>query len=269
MNSPHTENIFSTELLKHLHILTKDGKLNQDTNRKLKQILHLNQFIIPLLESFENQDYQLVDVGAGKSYLGFLLYDQFIKNIKNGHVLGIESRNELVEKSKSLAKNLNFTRMTFLAKTIEQIFENLSSVKADIVTALHACNTATDEAIKLGILKNAKYLVLIPCCQAEVASILKEYKQQFHQNPMIQLFRHAIHTREFGSHLTNVLRCLSLEAHGYQVTVTELVGLEHSMKNELIIAKKIDQKNQKSLKDLEFLIDHFNLGSIKHRFLFN
>ncbi len=269
MNTSQQEHIFSPDLLKHLHILTNEGKLNQDSNRKLKQILHLNQFIIPLLETFNDQTFHLIDVGAGKSYLGFLLYDQFIKLHSHGHVIGIESRSELVQKSQNLARHLNFSRMSFIPKTIQEIFDNLDNVQADIVTALHACNTATDEAMKLGILKKSQFIVLIPCCQAEVASLLKDTKKNFHQNPLIQLFRHPLHTREFGSHLTNVLRCLALEAQGYQVTVTELVGLEHSMKNELIIAKKIDQKNQKSLKDLENLIDQFQLDKIKHRFLFS
>lgn len=156
--------------------------------------------------------------------------------------------------------------MTFLAKTIEDVLADLPSIDATIVTALHACNTATDDAIKLGILKNAQYIVTIPCCQAEVASNLKENKTQLIKEPLLQLFRHPIHTREFGSHLTNVLRCLCLEANGYQVTVTEFVGLEHSMKNELIIAKYINQKNIKSQKDLEFLINHFKLEKIQQRF---
>jgi len=79
--------------------------------------------------------------------------------------------------------------------------------------------------------------VLVPCCQAEVASVLRQNKSKnLAKNVLTELWRHPIHTREFGSQVTNVLRCLQLEAHGYQVTVTELVGWEHSMKNELIVA---------------------------------
>src|SRR5512145_1059153 len=89
----------SIELLKELHILTRDGKLNQDTRRKLKQVYHLYQFIEPLLAEAQS----LADHGAGKSYLGFILYDLFFKEKETGHIYGIETRKELVEKSRQLA----------------------------------------------------------------------------------------------------------------------------------------------------------------------
>jgi Xaa-Pro aminopeptidase len=109
--------------------------------------------------------------------------------------------------------------------------------KIDVVTALHACDTATDDAIAFGLRKHARFMVLVPCCQAELAGCLRESKAlALARTPLSELWRHPLHTRELGSQVTNVLRCLYLEAMGYQVTVTELVGWEHSMKNELIIA---------------------------------
>ena len=90
-----------------------------------------------------------------------------------------------------------------------------------MVTALHACNTATDDAIQFALAKQAKFVVLVPCCQAEVASVLRKNKNaSFGLTPLSEIWRHPIHTREFGSQLTNALRCLQLEAHGYQLTVT-------------------------------------------------
>ena len=86
-------------------------------------------------------------------------------------------------------------------------------------------------------------MVLVPCCQAEIAACLRENKAlALSRTPLAELWRHPLHTREIGSQLTNVLRCLYLEASGYQVTVTELVGWEHSMKNELIIARRTGQR---------------------------
>ncbi|MGB7503128.1 MAG: SAM-dependent methyltransferase [Azonexus sp.] len=233
----------SIELLKELHILTRDGKLNQDTRRKLKQVYHLYQFIEPLLDGAET----LVDHGAGKSYLGFILYDLCIKNRASGEIIGIESRPELVEKSRELAARLGFPRMRFLACTVE---DSLTSPelpeRVDVVTALHACNTATDDAIRFALTKNARHIVLVPCCQAEVAAAMRARKNEsLARTPLSELWRHPIHTRELGSHLTNVLRCLLLESHGYDVTVTELVGWEHSMKNELIIASKSATKGSR------------------------
>jgi hypothetical protein len=260
----------SIELLKALHILTRDGKLNQDSRRKLKQVYHLYQFIEPLLNDvmLQNPDPTLVDHGAGKSYLGFILYDLFTKQQAAGRVVGIETRLELVEKSKQLAADLNFSRMDFLHLSVEESITSAAlPSKIDIVTALHACNTATDDAIQFGLKKHAKYMVLVPCCQAEVAEVLRQHKNEsFAKTPLSEIWRHPIHTREFGSQITNVLRCLQLEAAGYQVTVTELVGWEHSMKNELIIAKYTGQARKNAQERLESILHELNLESLHDRF---
>ncbi len=260
----------SIELLKELHILTRDGKLNQDTRRKLKQVYHLVQFIEPLLEGAET----LVDHGAGKSYLGFILYDLCIKERASGEIIGIETRQELVEKSVELAVRLGFERMRFLACTVEESLTNSGMpTQVDVVTALHACNTATDDAIRFALTRNARHVVLVPCCQAEVAATLRARKNEsLGKTPLSELWRHPIHTRELGSHLTNVLRCLLLESHGYDVTVTELVGWEHSMKNELIIASKSGKKGSRpqqiARERAEAILHEFNLEELAPRFTY-
>ena len=239
----------SIELLKELHILTRDGKMNQDSRRKLKQVYHLYQFIEPLLQQVQQEhgSVTLVDHGAGKSYLGFILYDLFFKAQHEGdtsaatqsHIYGIETRDELVQKSRELAQKLNFPGMSFLNLSVAASTSSAELPDTiDIVTALHACNTATDDAIAFALKKKAKFMVLVPCCQAEVAAELRKSKgDAARDNSLSEMWRHPIHTREFGSQITNVLRCLQLEAHGYSVRVTELVGWEHSMKNELIVAQ--------------------------------
>jgi hypothetical protein len=260
----------SIELLKALHILTRDGKLNQDTRRKLKQVYHLYHFIEPLLtELMEDGDnITLVDHGAGKSYLGFILYDLFMKQHQSGHVVGIETRAELVQKSKDLAEQLHFDRMDFHHLSVEESMTSaLLPEQVEIVTALHACNTATDDAIRFGLEKNAKFMVLVPCCQAEVAEVLRKHKNEsFGKTPLSEIWRHPIHTREFGSQITNVLRCLQLEAHGYQVTVTELVGWEHSMKNELIIARYKNSPRKNAQVRLAQILEKLNLEELHTRF---
>jgi hypothetical protein len=260
----------SIELLKALHILTRDGKLNQDTRRKLKQVYHLYHFIEPLLNEImaENDHPVLVDHGAGKSYLGFILYDLFMKEQSAGRVVGIETRAELVQKSKELAEQLHFDRMDFHHLSVEEsMISDLLPAKVDIVTALHACNTATDDAIRFGLQKHAKFMVLVPCCQAEVAEVLRKHKNEsFGKTPLSEIWRHPIHTREFGSQITNVLRCLQLEAHGYQVTVTELVGWEHSMKNELIIARYTNSPRKNAQTRLLEILETLNLNELQTRF---
>lgn len=262
----------SIELLKELHILTRDGKLNQDSRRKLKQVYHLYHFIEPLLKALlaVKPELTLADHGAGKSYLGFILYDLFLKSLESGHVYGIETREALVAKSQELAAKLQFSRMNFLNLSVEEsIHSPRLPEQIDIVTALHACNTATDDAIKFALHKRAKYIVLVPCCQAEVSSVLNKHKNQsFAKTPLSEIWRHPIHSREFGSHLTNVLRCLLLESHGYQVTVTELVGWEHSMKNELIIAKHQGQPRKDAQQRLASILEELNLEALRDRFIY-
>lgn len=261
----------SIELLKELHILTRDGKLNQDSRRKLKQVNHLYQFIEPLLKQIQQDhaDITLVDHGAGKSYLGFILYDLFFKEQDNGsHIFGIETRDELVEKSRALAQHLKFPGMTFLNLSVADAIESAAlPSKIDVVTALHACNTATDDAIHFALKKQAKFIVLVPCCQAEVATMLRKNKgKALAQSSLTEIWRHPLHTREFGSLITNVLRCLQLEAHGYQVNVTELVGWEHSMKNELIIASYMDLPRRRPSERLNEVLHSLGLEEMNQRF---
>jgi hypothetical protein len=264
----------SVELLKELHILTREGKLNQDTRRKLKQVYHLVQFIEPLLSEVlkDRGDVTLADHGAGKSYLGFILYDLLFKQQAVGHVYGVESRAELVEKSRALAQRLGFKRMGFLATTVQQALTHPElPERIDVVTALHACDTATDDAIAFGLAKRARFMVLVPCCQAEVAGVMRERKAlNLSRTPLAELWRHPLHTREFGSQITNVLRCLQLEAHGYDVTVTELVGWEHSMKNELILARRLQParpaQQTRARERLQAILDELGLQPLAARF---
>lgn len=261
----------SIELLKELHILTRDGKLNQDSRRKLKQVYHLYQFIEPLLKAVQEDhpDISLVDHGAGKSYLGFILYDLFFKDQDNGaHIFGIETREELVAKSQALAARLNFQGMSFIALSVaEAIDSEALPARVDVVTALHACDTATDDAIHFALKKQAQNIVVVPCCQAEVAAVLRKNKgKSLARSSLTEIWRHPLHTREFGSLITNVLRCLQLEAHGYQVNVTELVGWEHSMKNELIIARYQDLPRRRPSERLQEVLRTVGLEEMSDRF---
>ena len=272
----------SIELLKELHILTREGKLNQDTRRKLKQVYHLYNFIEPLLNDVftATGNAALADHGAGKSYLGFIVYDLFFNvahqgHKTQGHIYGIETRAELVEKSRALAAHLGFARMSFLNLSVQQATTSGDLPgRIDIVTALHACDTATDDAIAFGLAKDARHMVLVPCCQAEVAGVLKRSRAlNLSKTPLAELWRHPLHTREFGSQITNVLRCLQLEANGYHVTVTELVGWEHSLKNELILASKppavtpaTTAKTRIAQERLQSVLGELGLGELTARF---
>ena len=259
----------SLELLKELHILTREGRLNQDSRRKLKQVYHLYRFIEELLQelapgSGEGAGLTLADHGAGKSYLGFIVYDLYLRQRAAGQVYGIETRAELVQRSRELAQHLGFERMSFLNLSVAESMQSQElPERIDVVTALHACDTATDDAIAFGLQKQARAMVLVPCCQAEVARALNAGKAlSLSRTPLAELWRHPLHTRERGSQITNVLRCLYLEAMGYQVTVTELVGWEHSLKNELILARYTGQRKRAAAQRLRAILEQFSLENL-------
>ena len=242
---------------------------------KLKQVHHLFGFIKPLLQDLEAAQPQgsagitLADHGAGKSYLGFILYDLFFRERSQGTIYGIETRQELVDRSAALAQRLGFARMRFLALSSEASAHTADlPQQMDVVTALHACDTATDDAIAFGLHKQARHMVLVPCCQAEAAAHLRQSKAlQLARTPLAELWRHPLHTREMGSQITNVMRCLYLESQGYRVTVTELVGWEHSLKNELILASYNGQKKRSAAQRMQALAESFGLESwLQQRF---
>ena len=236
----------SVPLLKALHILTHNGGLNADSRRKLKQVQHLAQLIKPAIDdSLKDKDRPvLADLGAGKSYLGFILYDLYFRPAGRGQVIAVEARADLIKTGQKIAEESGFDRMDF----VEGKIAGAEIGVVDIVTALHACDTATDEAIQFALRHEAKFVALVPCCQAEVAAQLESVK-----GPLEQLWRHPIQRREFGAHITNVLRGLYLEAHGYKVRVTEFTGFEHTQKNEMIFAERHQRSNSRAKAEFEKL----------------
>lgn len=245
----------SVELLKALHILTREGQLNQDSRRKLKQVQHLVQLITPQLKNLKS----IADLGAGKSYLGFMIYDLWMRDKAESHLWAVEQRLELVKTCERVAKDSGFERITFAAESIiEATHSKTLPMEIDAVMALHACDTATDEAIAFALKKKAKVIALVPCCQAEVARLLGDFNCD-ELSELKSLWSSNLHRREFGSHLTNVIRTLFLESQGYKVRVTELIGWEHSMKNELIIAERVERPHSQAQKHFEAFMKRFPL----------
>jgi hypothetical protein len=241
----------SPELLKELHLLTRAGDLNADSLRKLKQVNHLANLLAPAIDDVLARfgDPAVVDCGAGKSYLGFVLYELFLRGAGKGSLHAVEARPDLARAGAERAARLGFDRLRFVEAPIDAA---PLPARVHVVTALHACDTATDDALLLAIRHNADHVAVVPCCQAEVARQLGEARDP---SPLLApLFEHPWHRREFGSHLTNVLRALTLEAHGYRVTVTELTGWEHSVKNELILGKKVRAASREARERLDALL---------------
>ena len=277
----------SEALLRELHLVSRDGKLHADSLRKLKQVNHLAQLLAPALHDIaaRHPRSQILDAGAGNAYLGFVLYELFLKT-GEAELWSIETRGELVARARERAERLGFGRMRFVAQTLREAAQPLAAVpdaviapvsdpieppvsaadvapvsevsatvsaapsaglpaRLHLVSALHACDTATDDALALAIRRRADHVAVVPCCQDEVAAQLKDLGDRPPAGGAFPLlWAHALHRREFGAHLTNVIRALALEAHGYQVTVTELTGWEHSLKNELIIGRRVHQEHR-------------------------
>ncbi|HEY0252104.1 MAG TPA: SAM-dependent methyltransferase [Kofleriaceae bacterium] len=244
----------SIALLKDLHLLTREGQLNADARRKLKQIRHLVGLLKPAIEDSlaRHPEPAIIDCGAGKSYLGALLYELVLGPAGRGTLTAIEARPELSEAAAARAARFGQDRFKVATGHIATSEEH-----PQVVTALHACDTATDDALVLAIANGADHVAVVPCCQAEVARQLEKSRPS---DPAIgALFAHPLHRRELGSHLTNVVRSLVLEAHGYKVTVTELVGWEHSAKNELILARRVNRFDGKARATLRELLEKFGI----------
>ena len=241
----------STALLKELHLLTRAGDLNADSLRKLKQVNHLVRLLQPAVEDVLERfgDPLVVDCGAGKGYLGFVLHELFVGPAGKGSIVSIESRPELTAAAEERARRLGIERMRFVTAELAQAE---LPARVHLVTALHACDTATDDALELAIRHGADHVAVVPCCQAEVARQLERAAGD--DAALSALHAHPWHRREFGSHLTNVVRALALEARGYRVTVTELAGWEHSLKNELILGRKVRARSEEAQARLEALL---------------
>jgi len=246
----------SIALLQDLHLLTRDGHLNADARRKLKQIRHLVGLLRPALDDAMTRTAEplIVDCGAGKSYLGALVYELVLGPAGRGSLVAIEARPELSDQAAQRAARFGQERFRVAAGAIAQA---ALPRRPNVVTALHACDTATDDALALAVENSADHIAVVPCCQAEVARQLEAARPA---DPAIAaLFAHPLHRRELGSHLTNVIRGLVLEAHGYKVTVTELVGWEHSAKNELILGKRVHRYSTSARAQLRALLERFQI----------
>ncbi len=243
----------SVELLKTLGLVDARGNLQADSRRKLKQVNHLVGLLRPALEDalVRHADPVVVDAGAGNAYLGLVLYALFLGPAGKGRLVCVERRPELVARVRERAAALGFERVTVLQGDVA---DAALPERVHVVVALHACDTATDDALALALLRRADHVAVVPCCQAEVAAQLKALGAELPDPALRPLWGHAWHRRELGSHLTNVVRALALESRGYQVTVTELAGWEHAVKNELILGRRVGRAHAGARRALDELL---------------
>jgi hypothetical protein len=219
--------------LKSLQVSDAEGRVKPTMQGKYRQICHFIEIVDTLLsESNVNGKAPLsvIDIGSGKGYLTFALYDHLAtKQGRDCRVTGIEMRSDLVEFCNGLARELEFSGLSFEANEAHR-----TSVKSvDIVIALHACDTATDDAMAFGIGAGAKLILSAPCCQHEIAPQIKAPI-----DGLRGLIKYPLFKQRQADLVTDAARALLLEASGYKVKVIEFVSTEHTSKNILIAAVK-------------------------------
>ncbi|HOQ38009.1 MAG TPA: SAM-dependent methyltransferase [Acetivibrio sp.] len=228
------------ELLKEIGILGSNGKVKNDKIRKYNQIDHFVELIDDMIKDLlkENESITVLDCGCGKSYLTFVL-NYYIKEVlkKPCYFIGLDYSNTVIEASKRTAENLGYKNMEFKVTDIKNY---RASREIHLVICLHACNTATDEAIALAVNNNVKAMVMVPCCQQE---ILKQYSYP----PFQDIIKHGILKARMADVITDGIRALLLEAMGYKVSVVEYISPVETPKNLMIRAIKTQAKDPLAL----------------------
>ncbi len=223
----------NTTYLQDLKITNNQGKVYNHAQDKFKQINHYIEILSKLIDQLPiKEKYTAVDMGSGKGYLTFALYDYLTNHLnKTAEITGVEYRPDLVELCNGFAQKSNFNNLQFSQGTIQDFhIKNM-----DILIALHACDTATDDAIKKGIDANAELIIVAPCCHKQIRRELEKHNVN---NDMDILIKHGIFMERHAEMLTDGIRALILEYFGYKTRVFEFIALDHTPKNVLIVAQK-------------------------------
>jgi len=216
--------------LEQLGVTTKEGYIKKSKHGKYRQINKYVEIIDSILRTTQLPEYfNVIDMGSGKGYLTFALYD-YLYNIlkKKPKVLGVELRSELVEKCNAIAEKAKFDYLNFEQGEIK----NAILPKIDVLIALHACDIATDDAIARGIKSHAKVILVAPCCHKQVRKSMKNH------GSLAILTKFGIMEARQAEILTDTIRALILESYGYQTKVFEFIATDHTPKNILITALK-------------------------------
>lgn len=235
--------------LKELRLTDEAGKVYKTAQDKWKQINHYIELLSAELDALAAKNLlQVVDMGAGKGYLTFALYD-YLNNVlhRRAHVEGVEYRKDLVELCNNIAQKSRFNDLKFVEGTIEN-YKPLSDL--DILIALHACDTATDDAIFKGIQHHANLIVVAPCCHKQVRRQLEKVKAK---NELTFMTKHGIFLERHAEMLTDGIRSLILEYFGYQTKVMQFISDAHTPKNVMIVAVKKTIDSEKQARILEQL----------------
>lgn len=237
-------------LLKEIGIMTKEGKIKNDKIRKYNQIDHYVELMEGVLDRLpKNQTINILDCGCGKSYLTFVL-NYYLTEIKKRkcHFIGLDYSEGVIASSKQMAENLGYRNMEFHALDINNY---VPDKKIHVVISLHACDTATDMALALGIRVNSEVIIAVPCCHRELLN-------QYSYEPLGSILKHGVFKARFADILTDGMRSLLLEAKGYEVSVVEYISPLETPKNLMIRAFKSREENEKAMDEYYKLMSSLN-----------
>ncbi|MCT4640657.1 MAG: SAM-dependent methyltransferase [Bacteriovoracaceae bacterium] len=226
------------DFLVAIGVMDKKYKVKSNFYKKFKQINRFLEMIDDLYKNTQTQGIHIVDFGCGKSYLTFAVYHyfKFIKKTKSLSITGVDLKQDVIDHCNDIATNLKFDELKFVHGFIHNFKQDK---KVDFVITLHACDTATDEAILFSIKNKADKMIFVPCCQHELNKQMKNDENK-------ALIESGIYRDRFCTILTDTLRSKYLEAHGYKVQTMEFIDMEHTAKNVMLRCQKI-LNNQKKI----------------------
>jgi hypothetical protein len=252
-------NPYNNVYLHELGVTTNDGNVRSDKQDKFRQINKYVEIVEAIVRSANlPASFRVNDMGSGKGYLTFALYDYLTNVLKLSPVItGVEMRQDLVDTCNNISGECGFTHLNFIQGSIEAA--DVSA--ADVLIALHACDTATDQAIYRGITDGAKIIICAPCCH-------KQIRKQIHpDNDLKAITKHGILEERQAEILTDTIRSLILELYGYKTKVFEFISTEHTPKNVLIVGVKTNIGLRDPKEILEQIGNLKMLFGVKHHHL--
>lgn len=229
-----------------LGLTTREGKVTADMQHKFKQICKYVEIVDGVMKNVKfDGKIRIADMGAGKGYLTFALYEYLTQKCKYDIMMeGVEIRPDLVVKINEIIKESNLKDFRFVESSIEDYMtQRLKDSKTqsiddpatlDVLIALHACNTATDDAIIKGIKSGAKLIICAPCCH-------KQIRQEMERSKVVDpITRYGIFLERQAVMITDAIRALIMEYYGYKTQVMEFIEMEHTPKNILLVGRKSD-----------------------------
>lgn len=230
--------------LQILGISSSKGEVYQHAQDKFKQINHYIELISPALKNLKSKKIRVADMGSGKGYLTFALYDYLQQQGFDAEVIGLEARQDLVDFCNDTAKACGFKNLRFERGYISAY---QTSKSLDILIALHACDTATDDAIWQGIKQDAALIITAPCCHKQIRKEISKGNANKHLEPIL---RHGILLERQAEMATDALRALILEYAGYRTKIMQFISDQHTPKNLMILAEKTNRKKEENLQKI-------------------